>query len=112
MVEGQSTHSAATEHGSGRREPTPVDSLLPIGRLIGLLSLSFYLFHNEASYGPNRIALIFCALVGAGLAYKNGLPLEDIRRAMIDGVATGIAAIGILLAMFLPPAESVADYSL
>jgi NhaC family Na+:H+ antiporter len=81
------------------KEPTILESLVPIGLLIGLLSLSYYLFRDEASYGPNQVALIFCALVAAGLAYKNGLPWEGIRRAMIDGVATGIGAIGILLAV-------------
>jgi Na+:H+ antiporter, NhaC family len=80
-------------------KPTIFDSLLPIGALILLLALSYYLFHDTASYGPNQVALIFCALLAAGLAYKNGLAWAGIRQAMIDGVATGIAAIGILLAV-------------
>ena len=57
------------------REPTILESLVPIGMLIVLLSLSYYLFRDEASYGPNQVALLFCALVAAGLAYKNGLRL-------------------------------------
>ena len=99
MSQGDHEQPGGGDSVPGVREPSLFDSLLPIGLLIGLLSLSFYLFRNDASYGPNQIALIFCALVAAGLAYKNGLPLEGIRRAMIDGVATGIAAIGILLAV-------------
>jgi NhaC family Na+:H+ antiporter len=81
------------------REPSIFDSLLPIVALIALLSLSYYLFHDQASYGPNQVALIFCAIIAAGIAYKNGLPWEGVRRALIDGVATGIGAIGILLAV-------------
>jgi NhaC family Na+:H+ antiporter len=92
--------AAAAEGGpSAGREPTIVVSLIPIGMLVVLLSLSFYLFRDTASYGPNQVALILCALVAAGLAYRNGLPWAGIRQAMIDGVATGIAAIGILLAV-------------
>jgi NhaC family Na+:H+ antiporter len=80
-------------------KPSLADSLLPIGALVGLLSLSYYLFRDEASYGPNQVALLFCSLIAAGLAFKNGHPWEGIRRAMVDGVATGIGAIGILLAV-------------
>jgi Na+:H+ antiporter, NhaC family len=87
------------ETPSRGREPTVLESLLPIGMLIVLLSLSYYLFRDEASYGPNQVALLFCALFAAGLAYKNGFAWDGIRRAMIDGVATGIGAIGILLAV-------------
>ena len=96
-----SDEAATGEAGTPPRgkEPTILESLFPIGMLIGLLSLSYYLFRDEASYGPNQVALIFCALVAAGLAYKNGFAWEGIRRAMIDGVATGIGAIGILLAV-------------
>ncbi len=91
---------SGTEKNRGvPREPTIIDSLLPIGTLIVLLSLSYYLFHDEASYGPNQVALIFCGLVAAGLAYKNGLPWDGIRQAVVDGIATGIGAIGILLAV-------------
>lgn len=99
MSEGETTSPAGGREKPGTREPSILDSLLPIGALILLLALSYYLFHDQASYGPNQVALIFCALIAAGLAYKNGLPWEGIRRAMIDGVATGIAAIGILLAV-------------
>jgi len=90
---------AAEGEPSATGEPTIVVSLIPIGMLVVLLSLSFYFFRDEASYGPNQVALIFCALVAAGLAYRNDLPWDGIRQAMIDGVATGIAAIGILLAV-------------
>jgi len=81
------------------RRPSMADALLPIGTLILLLALSYYLFRDEASYGPNQIALVFCSLVAAGLAARNGMPWSGIRQAAVDGVASGLAAIGILLAV-------------
>ena len=53
MPQGDHEQPAGGDSAPGAREPTLLDSLLPIGLLIGLLSLSFYLFHNDASYGPN-----------------------------------------------------------
>jgi Na+:H+ antiporter, NhaC family len=88
-----------TPKASRRREPSMVDALTPIVILVGLLSLSYILFHDEASYGPNQLALLFCSLAAAALAYKNGLPWKGIQRAMVEGAATGIGAIGILLAV-------------
>jgi len=81
------------------REPSVFDALFPIGALIGLLALSYFFFGDEASYGPNQVALLFCALIAAGVAYKNGMPFSGIRQATIDGVATALPAIGILLSV-------------
>jgi NhaC family Na+:H+ antiporter len=74
-------------------------SLVPLVLLIGLLSLSYVLFGDTASSGPNQVALLACALVAGGLAYARGQPWAGIRQAAIDGVSTGIGAIGILLAV-------------
>src|SRR5512138_2786787 len=89
------------EQGSARnvRKPSLVDALIPAVALIGLLALSFILFGDTASSGPNQIALLLCGIIAAGIAYKNGMKWEGIRQAAIDGVASGLAAIMILLAV-------------
>ena len=63
-----------TEDGSPRRirPPSLADALLPIGALVVLLGLTFYLFGDSASAGPNQIALVFCALIAAGVAVTLG----------------------------------------
>ncbi|MCA1371460.1 Na+/H+ antiporter NhaC [Bradyrhizobium sp. BRP14] len=85
--------------GGRRSAPSLVDALIPCIALVVLLSLSFALFGNEASSGPNQIALLFCGIVAACIAYKNGLPWTGIRQAVVDGIATGLPAILILLAV-------------
>lgn len=79
------------------REPTLLDGLLPIVGLVGLLGLSYYLFGENASYGPNQIALVFCGLIAALIGYKNGIAWSDIRQSTVDGISTGMQAIFILL---------------
>ena len=90
-----------TEQGGKRnvRKPSLLDALVPAIALIGLLALSFALFGDGASSGPNQIALLFCGIIAAGIAYKNGMPWDGIRQAVVDGVASGLAAIMILLAV-------------
>lgn len=91
----------ATANPGGRplRQPTLLDALLPIAALVGLLSLSYILFGDRASAGPNQIALLFCGIIAAGIGYKNGMKWEGIRQAVVDGIATGLSAIMILLAV-------------
>ena len=50
-----------------RPRPSLVDSLIPVGALVVLLALSYYLFGASASAGPNQVALVFCGLVAAGI---------------------------------------------
>jgi NhaC family Na+:H+ antiporter len=84
-----------------KKGPTPslVDALIPLLALIFLLSLSYILFGDRASAGPNQIALLFCGIIAAGIAYKNGMSWDGIRQAVTDGMATGLPAIMILLAV-------------
>ncbi len=87
---------------SGKREPRKpclLDALIPTIALIGLLSLSYIFFGDAASAGPNQVALLFCSIIAAGIAYKNGMAWDGIRQAAVDGIASGLAAIMILLAV-------------
>jgi len=91
-VEGETTE----RHG---RKPSLIDALIPCIALIVLLALSYALYGNESSAGPNQIALLFCGIVAAGIAYKNGVEWTGLRNAAVDGIATGLPAIMILLAV-------------
>jgi Na+:H+ antiporter, NhaC family len=77
--------------------PSLIDALIPVGGLIILLALSYYLFGENASQGPNQIALLFAASLASAIAVKNGMSWADIRKAIVDGVSSGLVAIFILL---------------
>lgn len=81
------------------RQPSLLDAVVPMVALIALLAASYLLFGKDASAGPNQVALLFSGIVAAGIAYKNGMPWDGLRQAVIDGIATGLAAIMILLAV-------------
>lgn len=84
-------------HITPMKAPSLLDALLPVGSLLVLLGLSFFLFRDTASYGANQIALVFCGLMAAAVAYKNGMAWDGIRQAVVDGIASGLVAIMILL---------------
>jgi Na+:H+ antiporter, NhaC family len=79
------------------RTPSLLDALIPIGGLIVLLALAYYLFGADASQGPNQIALLFAGILAALIAFKNGMPWAGIRDGVVAGVSTGLTAIFILL---------------
>ena len=83
----------------GSETPSLIDALIPCATLIVLLGLSYFLFGNDASSGANQIALLFCGAIAAGIAYKNGMPWNGLRQAVVDGIAIGLPAIMILLAV-------------
>ncbi len=91
------TQPPASE-GSARRPSLP-DALTPVAALIVLLAASYLFYGDKAAQGPNQVALVFCALIAAGVAVKNGMPWSGIRDATLNGVATGLSAIFILLAV-------------
>ncbi|KAA1056576.1 Na+/H+ antiporter NhaC family protein [Azospirillum argentinense] len=91
--------SMPAEEKREARRPTLLDALLPMIALIALLALSYLLFGKDASAGPNQVALLFSGIIAAGIAYKNGMPWDGVRQAVVDGIATGLAAIMILLAV-------------
>lgn len=95
----ENVHEATVGPQGGPVAPSLFDAILPCIALVILLSLSFVLFGNDASSGPNQIALLFCGIVAAWVAYKNGLPWAGVRQAVVEGIAAGLPAILILLAV-------------
>ena len=75
------------------RPPSLLDACIPAAALIVLLAMSYFLYGEKAAQGPNQVALVFAALVAAGVAAKNGISWSGLRQATIDGVAAGLSAI-------------------
>ena len=81
------------------RPPSLLDALVAIAALIGLVTASFLLFGDRATFGPNQVALTLAATLAAGIAWKNGHRWDDIRKATVDGIASALPAIFILFAV-------------
>jgi len=80
-----------------KREPTLGQALLPVLVLIAQLATAVYLFGDGASSGPNQIALILAAAVGAIVAMRNGYSWREVERGIVNGISMAMGAILILL---------------
>jgi Na+:H+ antiporter, NhaC family len=89
-----STNAAPTP-----RAPSMLHALVPLLLLITLLATSVYLFGDDASYGPNQIALLLCACVAGVIGLRNGMRWQEVQDAMVHGVSLATSAIFILLAV-------------
>ena len=81
------------------KEPTLLDSLIPIVSLVLMLGLSVYLFGDSSSSGPNQIVLTLAAAIAAIVAIQNGHRWKDLLQAIVDGIGTAMGAILILLSV-------------
>jgi NhaC family Na+:H+ antiporter len=81
------------------RAPSLLDACIPAAALIILLATSYLLYGDKAAQGPNQIALLFSGLIACGIAIKNGMSWAGLRQATVDGVASALTAIFILLAV-------------
>ncbi len=81
------------------KAPSLLDSLIPMVFLIGALSLAVYIFGEDASWGPNQIALTFSSLIAATIGLKNRYSWDDIGAGVIKSISQALPAIFILLAV-------------
>lgn len=81
------------------KEPSILDSIIPIVVLVGLLGTSVYVFGSDSSSGPNQIALLLGMAVTAIVGLKNGFTWKEIEQGMINGISISMGAILILLAV-------------
>jgi len=91
----------ADDRGTGEtiRVPSLTDALTPIFFLIALLAVSVYLFGEDASFGPNQVALIIATTVASVIALKNGHRWIALHQAISNGISVAIGAMLILLAV-------------
>lgn len=80
-----------------KREPTLVQSLIPIFFLIVLLSVNVGIFGSEALGGSNQIVLILSAGVATIMAIRIGFQWEEIQKGIVKSISSAMASILILL---------------
>jgi NhaC family Na+:H+ antiporter len=85
--------------GSGPREPSLLDALLPVLVLIALIALTIALFGISATDGPLQVALLLSAAFASLIAFKNGFTVDTISEAAVSGISTAMGAIFILFAV-------------
>ncbi|GJM12898.1 MAG: Na+/H+ antiporter NhaC [Pseudohongiella sp.] len=83
------------------RPASVAQALVPVLVLISLLSFSVYLFGEDASYGPNQIALIIGAVVASAIGWRNGQDWQQIENSIVSGVTIALKPILILFSVGL-----------
>lgn len=78
-------------------KPSIWQSLFPVAILILLLVAALIFFGQDASYGPNQISLILCAVIAALVGLRLGFSWKQMQEAMVKGVALAMGAVFILL---------------
>jgi len=79
------------------QKPKLWQSLLPVGVLIIFLVVSVIFFGEDASYGPNQVALILAGVIASLIGLNLGYRWKDMQKAMVKGVSLAMGAIFILL---------------
>lgn len=86
---------------ASKKAPTLIQALIPVTALITLLSFSVYLFGEDASYGPNQIALCVGAIVASFIGWRNGIRWDELEQSIISGIVVAIKPVLILFSVGL-----------
>jgi Na+:H+ antiporter, NhaC family len=86
-----------TDSVTKKQDATLGQAFIPVLVLIGLLALSVYLFGDGSSGGPNQLALILSAMVGAIVGARNGYTWKELQKGIVHGISLAMGAILILL---------------
>lgn len=80
------------------KPPALWQALFPVVFLIGLLVLNVMIYSDNATYGPNQIALLAAAVFAGVVGFANRVPI----RHMLEGINKSLSsAIGALLILLL-----------
>lgn len=79
------------------KEPTLVQSLIPVIFLTILLSFNVWVFGDGALDGSNQIVLILSAAVAALIAIRIGFKWEEIQNGIVKSIGSAMASLLILL---------------
>ena len=68
------------------RTPSFIEAFIPVIVLIGLLAFNVYVFKDDATGGPNQIALLFGAVIASAIGIGQGFSWKMIQ----DGIERGV----------------------
>jgi NhaC family Na+:H+ antiporter len=77
--------------------PSLLVSIVPLIFLIFQLAVNVALFSDDATYGPNQVALILSAALAGFIAFGRGLSWRKILDGMVNSIHSAMGAILILL---------------
>lgn len=77
--------------------PLLLEALLPVALLVALLGASVAVFGEDASYGPNQIALLLAAAVAGLLGWRRGIHWTELQAGIVDAITVALPAMLILL---------------
>ena len=80
-----------------RREPSLIESLIPVLFLIVFLALNVFVFGDESLSGSNQIVLIISGAFAALVASRSGLGWKELRKGIVKTINDAIPSILILL---------------
>jgi NhaC family Na+:H+ antiporter len=80
-----------------RREPTLVESLIPVLFLIVFLAFNVYIFGDDSLSGSNQIVLIISGAFAALIASRSGIGWKELRNGIVKTIKSALPSILILL---------------
>jgi len=82
---------------SDRREPTLIESLIPVLFLIVFLAFNVFVFGDDSLSGSNQIVLIISGALAALIASRSGMGWKALRKGIVRTINSAMPSILILL---------------
>jgi NhaC family Na+:H+ antiporter len=79
------------------KQPSLLQSLIPIGVLVFLLFVNVFIFKADATNGPNQIAMVLSAGIAMILAFRLGYKWNHIEESIVKSISSAMGAILILM---------------
>jgi NhaC family Na+:H+ antiporter len=80
-----------------RREPTLIESLIPVIFLILFLAFNVFVFGDDSLSGSNQIVLIISGAFAAIIASRSGIGWKELRKGIVKTINSAMPSILILL---------------
>jgi NhaC family Na+:H+ antiporter len=72
-------------------------ALIPIAALVSLLGMNVWIYGEDATYGPNQIALLIAAAVATVIGFRLNYSWKKLEKGVVKSIKSAIPAIIILL---------------
>ncbi|NRA13480.1 MAG: hypothetical protein HRT57_16165 [Crocinitomicaceae bacterium] len=79
------------------RKPSFLIAIVPIVVLMILLALNVYIYGEDATYGPNQIALLMATAVATVIGFSLKYSWNEIQKGITKSIKTALPALLILL---------------